>query len=113
METISDDFNELLRRREVTIKIGHGKSATPSRVQIKEKIASELKCDPKLTFVVNINTPTGRNESIVEAHVYESQKYADLLVPNHIKARGEPKKAEKEEPKPKEKPKESKSPKPK
>lgn len=91
IKIISEKFNPLLRRKEVDFELGHSEEGqTPSRLELKEKLADMLKAKPDLVFVEKVETKTGTTMAQGEANVYESAEQAKLVEREHIITRNSP-----------------------
>jgi len=106
----SKERNSLLKRTEVAFEVEHGETGgTPSRFDMRKRLAEALKAKLELVYVKRVETRTGANTALGEANVYESVEQAKLVEPEHIVTRNAPpteKPAEEPAEKPAEKPKE-------
>ncbi len=91
---INNRRNELLKRNEVVFKIFHENSPTPPRLEIRNELARMLKTDVEKVYVRKVETMTGLQVAIGEAHVYDSPEQARMIEPEHIIRRNSPKKEE-------------------
>ncbi|KPV62596.1 MAG: 30S ribosomal protein S24e [Candidatus Bathyarchaeota archaeon BA2] len=106
----SEEYNPLLKRKEVAFEVEHRDTGgTPSRFEIKKRLASLLKIDPELVYVKKMETKTGTMIAVGEANAYDSAEQAKLVEPEHIIARNAPPEKQKEPEKP-EKPEKPKEP---
>jgi small subunit ribosomal protein S24e len=113
--------NILLKRKEIQFEVEHSQTkGTPSRLEIRSKLAEMLKTKPELVYIKHVETKTGTMKAKGEANAYESIEQAKLVEPKYIitrnipaekkekaeeKVEAPPKKAEKQEkPERKEKP---------
>lgn len=88
LKIISKEQNPLIKRMEVIFRIEHDKAGgTPTRVEIREQLASQLKTKLELVYVKQIETKTGTTVAVGEANAYESVEQAELVEPKHILAR--------------------------
>ena len=94
---VSVKKNPLLNRKEVDFLIEQYSKTTPSRLEIKRKIAAELKSPEETVFVKKMQTLTGSNITVGIANIYENIKQADLIESKHIKKRNNAKEEKKEE----------------
>jgi len=104
-------YNPLLKRKEIAFEVRHEQTrGTPSRLEVRQKLAEELKTNPELVYVKRIETRTGTMTARGEANAYDAIEQARLVEPQYIIERSMPKEkkeeaAEKaEEPKKPEKP---------
>jgi len=118
-----EEYNALLKRKEIHAEIDHGQAGTPSRVDLRNAVASKYGVKPESVYVINVQTGTGSQSAQCEVQVYDDQEGARKIVPKYIQTRNLPpeerkrvkeQEAKKAEAKPKaEKPKEKKEEKPK
>ena len=94
---VSVKKNPLLNRKEVDFLIEQYSKTTPSRLEIKRKIAAELKTTEETVFVKKMQTLTGSNITVGIANIYENIKHADFIESKHIKKRNIVKEKNKEE----------------
>ena len=102
METLKDIKNELVKRRELVLKIESDKN--PSFDEMKKMFSKEFSVEEDRIDVYNIKGSFGKNTFLVEGYVYDSNK--DLVAAiqktgkqrkEEAKALLEAKKAEEEE----------------
>lgn len=100
--------NQLLEREEITFTVNHDLKGTPSREEIRNKLAALLNVDIQKLFIEKVETDYGAAKSKGIANVYKSQERALLIEPKYIVKRhsGEKATEEKKEAKTKEKEKE-------
>lgn len=100
--------NPLLEREEIIFTVNHDLKGTPSREEIRNKLAALLNVDIQKLFIEKIETDYGSTKSKGIANIYKSQERALLLEPKYIVKRhsGEKATEEKKEAKAKEKAKE-------
>lgn len=88
--------NILLKRKEILFEVEHSQTkGTPSRLEIRNKLAEMLKTKPELVYVKRVETKTGTMKAKGEANAYESVEQAKLVEPKYIVTRNMP--AEKKE----------------
>ncbi|MFW6375718.1 MAG: 30S ribosomal protein S24e [Thermoplasmatota archaeon] len=76
VEIESEKQNKLLNRREMSLIVSHQGEETPGREQLKDRV-SNLVNSPKNTVIIDsINTMFGREQSTVEARVYDDEESA-------------------------------------
>jgi len=91
VKIISEEYNPLLKRKEVTFKIEHAETGgTPPRLEVRKELATLLKTDLELVYVKKIETKTGTMTALGEANAYDSIEQAKLVEPKHIVARNAP-----------------------
>jgi len=83
--------NILLKRKELQFEVEHSQTkGTPSRLEIRNKLAEMLKTKPELVYVKRVETKTGTMKATGEANAYESIEQAKLLEPKYIVTRNMP-----------------------
>lgn len=76
VEIESEKENKLLHRRELNLIVSHQGEETPGREQLKDRV-SNLVNSPKNTVIIDsINTMFGKEQSNVEARVYDDEESA-------------------------------------
>ena len=117
VKIIQQQYNPLLKRKEIAFEIKHDQTrGTPSRLEVRQKLAEMLKTNLELVYVKRIETKTGTMTARGEANAYDTIEQVKLVEPQHIVERNAPKEkqeaAEKaEEPKKPEKPEKAEKPK--
>lgn len=93
----SQKRNDLLKRREITFTVDHEKTGTPSRGEVRERIAARMNANIDCAYIRKMETKTGSTIMAGEANVYDSPEQAKYTEPDHILLRNTPKeKAESE-----------------
>src|SRR5512139_1314816 len=92
LQIIKDKKNPLLKRREVSIKINN--KGTPSRIDIKNKLAAMANSKPELIVIEHIDTVFGNQEVVGTVSIYQSEDRLKQLAHRHLLARGAPKPTE-------------------
>ena len=103
---ISRKENPLLEREELIFLVNHESKGTPSREEIKNKLAAILNVDTERLFIKKIESEYGITRSKGNARIYKSLERALLVEPKHIVKRnlgGLPAKEEKSKEKKEEK----------
>ena len=118
-----EEYNALLKRKEIHAEIDHDQTGTPSRTDLRKAVASKYGVKPETVYIIDVETKTGTQKAVCKVQVYDDKAGALRIVPKYIQTRNLPleerklvkeqeaKKAEaapKPE-KPKEKPKEEKA----
>jgi ribosomal protein S24E len=85
-----EEYNALLKRKEVRAEIEHDGAGTPSRVDLRKSIASKYGAKPESVYVINVETGTGTQSALCEAQVYDDPQSALRTVPKHIQIRNLP-----------------------
>jgi small subunit ribosomal protein S24e len=88
LQIIKDKKNPLLKRREVSLKINN--KGTPSRIDVKNKLAAIANSRPDLIVIEHLDTAFGKMEVTGIACIYESQEQLKKLAHQHLIARGIP-----------------------
>lgn len=83
--------NPLLHRTEVVVELWHVGLPTPSRLEVRRKLAEMLGVPVENVYVRNIITSYGIGKSAAIVHVYDDLKYAEMIEPFHIRVRNLPK----------------------
>ncbi len=109
LEITGKKENKTLQRQEVEIEIKDAK-LTPSRKELRPKIAALFGAKEELTVIESINHTFGTNQGKIKVHVYENEEAMKKTEPTYLIQRdlGKKKKKDKEEKKPEGKPAEEK-----
>ena len=94
LKVISARDNPLIGRREVAFEVEA--PSTPSRAEIRRRLAEALNVDVEQVWVRRMLTKTGTHITVGEAHVYEDAEKALEFEPEHIIRRNRPPKEEDE-----------------
>ncbi|MBD3230860.1 MAG: 30S ribosomal protein S24e [Candidatus Lokiarchaeota archaeon] len=81
--------NVLLNRRELEFIIFHPGDPTPTRQNIRNKIAAEYAVDLDLVYVYKLSPEFGRGSTKCLVYIYDSKEAGEKLVPNYIKKRNQ------------------------
>ena len=92
LQIIKDKANPELKRREISLKIIN--KGTPSRIEVKNKLAALANSKPELIVIERLDTAFGKQEVAGTASVYESEERLKQIAHQHLMARGAPKPAE-------------------
>lgn len=113
-----EEYNALLKRKEVHAEVDHDGAGTPSRIDLRKAVASKYGAKPESVYIIDVQTNTGTQSAQCEVQVYDDPQMAQRTVPKYIQIRNLPpeerkrvreQEAKKAEPKAKaEKPKEQK-----
>ena len=96
IEVTNQRRNELLKRNELAFSLNHADSGTPSRVEVRQKIADIVNAEVERVYVGKIGTKTGSRLAVGEANVYDSVDQAKHVEPEYIILRNAPKADKKE-----------------
>jgi len=83
-EVVEDKRNELVKRRELTLRIHHELQPTPPRITVRMAVASALGVGIEVVYVRRIKTEYGIGQSIAEVHVYDSKERALEFEPEYL-----------------------------
>ncbi|UCD96257.1 MAG: hypothetical protein JSV35_07115 [Candidatus Bathyarchaeota archaeon] len=98
---LSDKDNPLIQRREVVFAVDHTKEGlTPSRLELRKKLAELLKTKMELVYVEEVKTKTGEPISLGQVNAYKSPERAELVERRHIILRNTPPKTPEKQEKP-------------
>ncbi|MEM0214465.1 MAG: 30S ribosomal protein S24e [Archaeoglobaceae archaeon] len=91
----SERYNPLLKRKEVYFRVRfNGK--TPSRAEIREKVAGLMNAELKRVVLDYVKTEFGKREAKVYAKIYDTEEAMKAIEDRHILERNFPElKAEK------------------
>ncbi len=89
VQIIKDKTNPILKRREISLKVKN--KATPSRIEVKSKLAALLNSKPELIVIEHLNTIYGKQEIDGTACIYQSEDRLKQLAHQHLVARDAPK----------------------
>ncbi len=89
VQIIKDKTNPILKRREISLKIKD--KATPSRIEVKNKLAALLNSKPELIVIEHLNTVFGKQEIGGAVSIYQSEERLKQLAHQHLVARDAPK----------------------
>lgn len=96
IEIISQKRNELLKRTEVSFRLDHEDSGTPSRLEVRRKLADMFAGDSRKVYVRKFETRKGQMAALGDARIYDSPEAATFAEPEHIILRNTPKEEKKE-----------------
>jgi len=98
LKIISENYNPLLKRKEIKFEVNHTHSGTPKRYEVRKLLAEKLKVDENLVYVKKVVTKTGTMIGVGTANVYDTVEQAKLIEPEYIILRNQPpKETEKKE----------------
>jgi len=102
VKIIDKKYNPLLKRKEVVFEVNHEKvKGTPSRLEIRAKLAELLKMKLEQVYLRKMETKTGTMIALGEANGYDTAEQAMLIEPKYVIERNTPKEKAKEAEKPK------------
>lgn len=85
-----EEYNALLRRKEVSAEVYHDGGGTPSRVDLRKAVAAKYGTKPDNVFVINVHTATGTQKAICEVQVYDEPETGRRTVAKYIQTRNLP-----------------------
>jgi len=80
--------NKVIGRRELTLKLYHIGTGTPSRNEIKKAISELLNTKEDLIVVRKVFTSYGAGISTARVHVYTNKETLEKYEPKHLLTRG-------------------------
>lgn len=83
-----DVENKVIGRRELTIKLFHIGTGTPSRNDVKKALSELLKVNEDLIVIRKIFTNYGAGISTTKIHVYHNKETLEKYEPKHLLTRG-------------------------
>lgn len=94
IKIVSDNYNPLLKRREIVFEVNHTRSGTPPRFEIRKALAQAVKADLERVYIRKFETKTGTMIAVGEANVYDTVEQARLIEPEYVILRNQPKEGE-------------------
>ena len=89
VQIIKDKTNPILKRREISLKVKN--KTTPSRIEVKSKLAALLNSKPELIVIEHLDTVFGKQEIGGAVSIYQSEERLKQLAHQHLVARDAPK----------------------
>lgn len=89
IQIIKDKNNPLLKRREISLKIVN--KGTPSRIDVKNKLAAMANSKPELIVIEHLDPAFGKMDLTGTATIYETEERLKQLAHQHLLVRGVPK----------------------
>jgi small subunit ribosomal protein S24e len=83
ISVIEEKENPLLNRRELQIKIEHP-AGTPARIEVKNRVAAELKVEPQQVIVRSMKTSFGKRETVAAVKIYQSAESAQQIEADYV-----------------------------
>ena len=94
IEVIEDKKNPLLYRQEISFIIHHSGEVTPSRYDLRKKIAAKFNADVERTYIRSILSEYGSATSKGEATIYDTAELGEKIEEEHIRNRNQSKEIE-------------------
>ena len=85
-----DNYNALLKRKEISVEVDHDGAGTPSRVDLRKAVATKYGTKPENVYVVDVETKTGTQSAVCDVQVYDDADTAKRTVAKHIQTRNLP-----------------------
>lgn len=85
-----DNYNALLKRKEIMVEVEHEGAGTPSRHELKKALASKYDTRPENIHIMDVETKTGTQNAFCEIQVYDDPKMATIIVPKYLQVRDLP-----------------------
>ena len=78
LDVTSDNYNRLLKRREIDLSIDHIEESTPSMAQMQQLVASQMGAATTNTEIKEVMTQKGAAFSTCRAFVWDEKSVKDL-----------------------------------
>ncbi len=88
VEIEHEEKNDLMNRREMTLKVTHEGEGTPTRDSLTDQIANLADATKGNIVIDKIDTEFGKEESIVKARIYEDKESMEKYERDYFKERG-------------------------
>lgn len=72
-----EEYNALLKRKEVHAEVDHDGAGTPSRMDLRKAVASKYGTKPESVYVIDVQTNTGTQIALCEVQVYDDPQIAE------------------------------------
>ena len=105
VEIIEKVENPFFNRTEIKFKVDHKGGPTPSRMDVRAQLASQLKVAEELLVIEKLASTHGRQVASGIARAYGTRERLEELEPKYLLKREMPREAKPEAEKPPEKPK--------
>jgi small subunit ribosomal protein S24e len=76
--------NPLLKRQDITFLVEHTGTATPPRIDVRDKLAAQMNCQTDQLYVIKLQGLFGQSATRGLAHLYASKEAALAQEQNHI-----------------------------
>lgn len=87
----SQQYNPLLRRKEVAFELGHeDMKGTPSRLEVRKALSEVIKANIEMVYIKKIQTKTGTMKAKGEANIYDTAEQAKLVESKYVIERNIP-----------------------
>ncbi len=88
VEIEHEEKNELMNRREMTLKVDHEGEPTPTRDAVINEVANIADASKGTVVIAKIDTEFGKEESIVTARIYDDEESLRKYEREYFKERG-------------------------
>lgn len=89
---ITKEFdNRLLNRKQINFQLLHQKMSTPTRVEVKSKLAAQFNVSPDRVIISKLTPKFGQEFTIGYAKIYDTLEAAENTEPKYILKRNKPK----------------------
>lgn len=95
LKIVKEEENKVLERKEINFKID-GAKATPSRKEIKKRLAALKNSKEELVSIDSIKQAYGEHKAQGKAFIYKNLERLNKIEPTYLKHRGQKKKHTKE-----------------
>lgn len=83
-EIIVEEYNKLIRRREVLIKLYHTGVGTPPRSLVRSEVAKLYNVDQSQVYVKKIESEYGAGVTEIHVHIYDDPRRASIFEPEYL-----------------------------
>ncbi len=84
---ISEQYNPLIKRRELVLLIHHIGKGTPERMALREAVAKAYQVDEEQVYVRKMVSEFGMGATRAFVHIYDSPERAKEFEPEYIRKR--------------------------
>ncbi len=84
---VSEQYNPLIKRRELVLLIHHIGKGTPERMMLREAVAKAYQVDEEQVYVRKLVSEFGMGATRAFVHIYDSPDRAKEFEPEYIRKR--------------------------
>ncbi|NVM27343.1 MAG: 30S ribosomal protein S24e [Candidatus Helarchaeota archaeon] len=88
--------NLLLNRKQIDFELLHQKMSTPTRAEVKSKLAAQFNVKPDRVIISKLTPKFGQAFTVGYAKIYNTKEDAETIEPKHSMKRNQPKAKKKE-----------------
>ncbi len=88
VEIEHEEENDMMKRREMTLKVTHEGEGTPTRASLTDDIANLADASKGNVVIDKIDTEYGKEESLVVARIYDDKESMEKYERDYFKERG-------------------------